>query len=118
MEDYVTVEKAAYFYEREGKVYRAIIEGVEVGIAYYEGRFYAFTNRCTHAQFPLHFGKVDEEHSILCWSHGARFNLETGAVMEWPSYREQGYPLPLHDVRVVGEDVQVRLRSASQVETA
>src|SRR5260370_26517177 len=83
--------------------------GVSVGeeqIALYNlgGEIYATSNVCTHAFALLSDGWLDGE-AIECPLHAGRFEVKTGKGL--------GPPIPCdiktYPVRVVGDDVQVRL---------
>jgi len=85
------------------------ILGVSVGeeqIALYNlaGEIYATSNVCTHAFALLSDGWLDGE-VIECPLHAGRFEVKTGKGL--------GPPIPCdiktYPVRVVGDDVQVRL---------
>jgi 3-phenylpropionate/trans-cinnamate dioxygenase ferredoxin subunit len=81
-------------------------EGEQIAIFNCNGTFYATTNICTHAYAELHEGFFDaEECSIECPLHGARFNVETGAVMVLPAFA----PLETYPVQIEGNDILVGL---------
>jgi nitrite reductase/ring-hydroxylating ferredoxin subunit len=90
---------------REGKIRRYFLEGQEIAISYWKGRFHAFSNLCPHNQFQLHFSIVDED-KVWCPIHYGVFDLETGARLGGPI---NICDLPIYAVRVSGEDVQVSL---------
>jgi len=62
--------------EQRGQLCRTV-GGIKLLILRTEDGIYALENRCTHAEFPLAGGLV-EEGSIRCPAHGARFKLATG----------------------------------------
>jgi len=75
-------------------------EGEQIAVFRSGERFYATANICTHAYAELHEGFFDpEECSIECPLHGARFSVETGAVLCLPAYQ----PLLTYPVRVEGD---------------
>lgn len=81
-------------------------EGEQIAIFNCNGTFYATTNICTHAYAELHEGFFDaEECSIECPLHGARFNVETGAVLALPAFA----PLEIYPVQIEGNDILVGL---------
>lgn len=50
----------------------------------------AVHDTCTHQQQPLHEGTVDDDDTLVCAAHAARFDLTTGAsigVPEVPAVR-------------------------------
>jgi nitrite reductase/ring-hydroxylating ferredoxin subunit len=111
-EEFVDAGRVADF--QEGKIRRYFLGGREVGVVYWCQRFYAFSNRCPHADFQLHFGFVEDD-KIYCPIHYGEFNLETG--------KAQGGPwgisdLPVYEARVEGEYVQVKLPASKDSQIA
>lgn len=51
-----------------------------------QGTFYALRNVCTHQDFPLEGGPV-QDGAITCTKHGARFGLETGLALRLPAVK-------------------------------
>ncbi|NOK60662.1 MAG: non-heme iron oxygenase ferredoxin subunit [Chloroflexi bacterium AL-W] len=81
-------------------------EGKKIAIYNHNGSFYATTNICTHAYAQLHEGFFDpDDCSIECPLHGARFKVETGAVLVLPAYA----PLEVYPVQIDGDDILVSL---------
>ena len=63
-----------------------------------------------HDGGPLSDGPVDTaDLSIACPRHGAKFALATGAAMTMPATK----PTVAHEVKIEGDQVLVRLNSAS-----
>lgn len=58
----------------------------EICVVNAEGTFYAFENRCSHQDFPLSEGAI-EDGTLECALHGARFDLETGRAVALPAIR-------------------------------
>ena len=83
------------------------MQGHEIGVVLWEGRWHAFSNRCTHNDFQLHFGYI-EDGCIHCPIHYGVYDLETGMAKSGPVT-----DLPKYGVRVMGEEVQVKLNSAA-----
>jgi nitrite reductase/ring-hydroxylating ferredoxin subunit len=102
MADYVSVGPVSDF--REGKIRRYFIDHNEIGVVLWGERFYAFSNRCPHRDFQLHFGFVEDD-KIYCPIHYAVFDIATGARLEGPWVDD----LPIYGVRVEGDVVQVKL---------
>ncbi len=65
---------------------------------------YAVEDRCSHEDYPLSEGWV-EDHQLECALHGSRFDLLTGNPDVAPALR----PVRVFPVRVEGEDVLVDL---------
>jgi nitrite reductase/ring-hydroxylating ferredoxin subunit len=85
------------------------MEGASVGdreIALYNlgGTVHATDNLCTHAFAYLTDGWLEND-IVECPLHGGRFEVKTGKGM--------GPPIPcdvaVHEVRVVGDEIQVKL---------
>ena len=69
------------------------VMGVEAGgkricLANCEGEVYAFTDNCSHRDFPLSLGELDpEECTITCEWHGAEFDIRSGEPQCLPATR-------------------------------
>ena len=71
--------------------------------------FYALGDVCSHAEVSLSEGDVlADEREIECWKHGSTFSLETGEPQCLPAVT----PVPVYEVKVVGDDVEVVLPDA------
>jgi len=77
------------------------VEGRMIAVYQVDGRYFATENVCPHAYALLSDGWL-EGTEIECPLHGARFDIETGAVLEGPA--ECG--LKTYAVRVEGSEVQ------------
>lgn len=62
------------------------VEGVDVLLCRVADRYYAISNRCSHANQPLTEGKL-RGFAISCPSHGARFDVRDGKCMGGPAIR-------------------------------
>lgn len=69
------------------------------------GHFYAIDDVCTHDGGPLGEGQL-EGFAIACPRHGAKFDVRDGRPLTMPATR----PTVVHEVRVVGDDIMVKLR--------
>jgi len=69
-----------------------------------EGTIYALEDRCSHEEFPLSSGDL-AGGEITCVLHGARFDIETGLPRALPAV----LPVRTYEVRVEGDDIQVKL---------
>ena len=68
--------------------------------------FYAIGDRCSHADYSLAEGEVDEDALTLeCWKHGSTFDLNTGAPTVLPATR----PVPVYEVEVCDGTVVVHV---------
>ena len=62
------------------------VDGNPVGLFNVRGTIYAIGNICTHAYAELHDGYVDDDDcTVDCPLHGARFDLKTGAHFTLPA---------------------------------
>jgi len=62
------------------------VEGVDVLLCRVADRYYAISNRCSHANQPLTEGKL-RGFAISCPLHGARFDVRDGKCMGGPAIR-------------------------------
>ncbi len=65
----------------------------------------AVHDTCTHQQQPLHEGTVEDDDTLVCAAHAARFDLTTGKSIGVP----QVAPIPVYACRVDGDAVLVDL---------
>ncbi len=79
------------------------LDGEEVVIANVDGAFFAFGNVCTHVGGPLVEGELQGE-AVTCSWHASVFNVKSGEVLEEPAED----PIPTYEVRVEGDEIQVR----------
>lgn len=89
----------------EGETLRVSVDGVVVVVARVGGEVYALQEFCTHRYGPLSEGTLRDQH-IECPWHRSEFDLRTGEVTAGPAK----VPLLAHEVRVEGEELQVRVR--------
>ena len=101
MGDFRTVAKVSEIRTDEMKL--VDLDGEEVVIANVDGAFFAFGNECTHVGGPLVEGVLEGE-TVTCPLHASVFNVKSGEVLEEPAED----PVPTYEVRVEGDDIQVR----------
>ncbi len=83
--------------EGEGCVHATTANGVEVVLVQSEGEIFALEDRCSHQDFPLSDGEV-ENGTIECVFHGARFDVRTGKAVQLPAIRPvKSYPVEVRD---------------------
>ena len=79
------------------------IAGRRLAVFRVGARMFALDDRCAHRGFPLHDGTIDE-HTVRCRTHGACFDLTSGAVVRGPARRGvRSYAVAVVDGRVVVE---------------
>jgi nitrite reductase/ring-hydroxylating ferredoxin subunit len=77
--------------------------GKAIVLFYYDGKVYAFDNRCPHMGFPLSRGSI-ANGILTCEWHHARFDLESGCSFDvWADDAR------VYRVRVVDGDVYVEI---------
>lgn len=86
-----------------GQITEVIVAGTAVAVANVGGAFHAMSNVCPHAGGPIGDGTMDG-HKVTCPYHGWSFDVRDGRC-----FVNEDVNLPLHEVRVVGDAVCVRL---------
>lgn len=74
--------------ERVGPV-SSVSPGTVKGVGKYavgnsKGNLFAVTRRCRHLRADLAGGSIDDEGCLVCPWHHARYNVETGQMVEGP----------------------------------
>ena len=69
----------------DGAIYGFDLADAGVAVVKLRGRFYAFSNRCTHWNEPLTNGYVTSAGTIVCLFHDSAFDMRTGAALEGPA---------------------------------
>jgi 3-phenylpropionate/trans-cinnamate dioxygenase ferredoxin subunit len=75
---------------------------INVCLAHADGRIYAFRDNCSHRDFPLSAGTM-EDGTIECSWHGARFDMATGQPTRLPAIK----PIRTYEVRVENGDILI-----------
>jgi len=95
----------------EGSVLGVEAEGKRVCLANAEGEIYAFSDNCTHRDFPLSNGELDtDDCSITCEWHGARFDIRTGKALGPPATKA----VAVYACRLDGTDIYVDVEQAPE----
>jgi 3-phenylpropionate/trans-cinnamate dioxygenase ferredoxin component len=76
----------------------------KVCLANADGQVYAFRDNCSHRDFPLSAGTIDEG-TVECTWHGARFDMATGRATQLPAIK----PIRTYEVRVENGDILIAL---------
>jgi chlorite dismutase len=70
----------------EGESRIAYLDGKQIAVFNTGGRYYAISNRCSHARGPLAEGEVVDEPdggcAVICPWHYGKFDLETGQPLD------------------------------------
>jgi 3-phenylpropionate/trans-cinnamate dioxygenase ferredoxin component len=73
----------------------------KVCLAHADGRIYAFRDNCTHRDFPLSAGEIDDG-TIECTWHGARFDMASGRATRLPAIKPvRTYPVRVEDGEIL-----------------
>lgn len=74
----------------------------------------AIHNICTHQQQPLDEGSVEQDGTLVCAAHAARFNLTTGASVGVPEVAS----IPVYACKVENGLVLVDLTAPTNADSA
>jgi 3-phenylpropionate/trans-cinnamate dioxygenase ferredoxin component len=85
-----------------GQLLAVEVNGLRVCLANVDGDVFAFKDNCSHKDFPLSSGHL-EDGVIECAWHGARFDVRSGRALALPAIR----PVKTYDVRVQDGDILV-----------
>ncbi len=73
------------------------INGEKIVVVRNDDQVYALKDECTHEEFPLSEGWV-EEGCLHCAFHGAKFDLASGEPLSLPAYEAvKTYPVRITD---------------------
>ena len=75
-----------------------------VVLANVDGDIYALEDRCSHQDYPLSAGEL-EDGELECTFHGARFDVCTGRALQLPAIT----PVRSYQVDVRDGDIYIRL---------
>jgi nitrite reductase/ring-hydroxylating ferredoxin subunit len=85
----------------------------------YQGGFHAYVNRCRHMTTPLDFVRyqffTEDGRRLICMTHGALYDPESGVCVDGPCKGQSLYALP---VRVEGGEVLVGCPEGDLLEVA
>lgn len=87
-----------------GKLLGVEVAGRRICLANVDGELYAIADNCTHRDFPLSAGELDDDQVECAW-HGARFDVRTGRAVRLPAIR----PVETYEVRVEGGEIFVKV---------
>ncbi|GAB3749872.1 FAD-dependent oxidoreductase [Spirosoma pomorum] len=88
----------------DGQMKEVRVGDTDVLLARVDGQFYALHPKCTHYQAPLAKGLLNGTRLVCPW-HNACFDVRNGHRLEAPALNG----LPMHEVRIEGDQVYVRL---------
>lgn len=85
-----------------GSIKSVEANGTRIALCNVDGEFYAVRDECTHEQFPLSEGDLDDER-LTCMLHGACFDVKTGEVLALPATDA----VQTYEVRVQDDEIEV-----------
>ena len=80
------------------------VEGKEILVANYEGRYYAIGKKCTHMGGDLSKGKL-EGRIVTCPRHHAQVDVTTGNFVKGPANKNE----PSYEVEVEDQVIKVNI---------
>ena len=75
---------------------------LRVCLANADGRIYAFRDNCTHKDFPLSAGEIDDSQIECAW-HGARFDMKSGRAVRLQAIK----PVRTYEVKVENGEIYI-----------
>jgi 3-phenylpropionate/trans-cinnamate dioxygenase ferredoxin component len=78
--------------------------GEAIVLARWDGEIFALEDRCSHQDFPLSSGEV-EDGKIECIFHGAKFDLRTGKAVRLPAIA----PVRTFPVEIRGDGIFIQV---------
>lgn len=94
-----------------GKMKGVSVEGKEILVVNWEGKYYAINKICTHRGGDLSKGKL-EEKVVTCPRHGSKFDATTGKNVAGPKIgfiRGKTGDEPSYEVKVEGNLIKVNI---------
>lgn len=88
----------------EGCLHATAANGKDVVVIHSQGEYFAMEDRCSHQDFPLSDGEV-EDGVIECIFHGARFDVRTGKALSLPAIK----PVRTYPLEVRGDEIFVQV---------
>lgn len=99
--EFVRVGRVEEFTPGQGRM--VVVNGRHVALFRLGDEFYALDNMCLHRGGPLCEGPI-EDNVVTCPWHGWSYEIKTGTMVQDPRVG-----VSKHDVRIVGDEVAVRL---------
>jgi 3-phenylpropionate/trans-cinnamate dioxygenase ferredoxin subunit len=69
-----------------GQMKAFTVAGQKIVVYHLSDGFFATQANCSHILAPLVRGKLLEDHTVQCPFHRARFDIRTGAVVDWANF--------------------------------
>lgn len=78
-----------------GELLGVEVDGRRLCLANVDGEVCAFVDTCSHREFPLSAGELEDDHVVCAW-HGARFDVHSGQARSLPAIK----PIRTFEVKV------------------
>ncbi len=88
----------------DGAMKRFIIDGKNILVVNYEGKYFAIGGKCTHMGGDLSKGTLNGK-VVRCPRHGSQFDVTTGTRIAGPASKSE----PAYEVKVEGGNIQVNV---------
>ena len=102
-----TVARVGEIPEEQGRSFA--VNGTMVGVFLSQGTYRAINDFCPHMGASLADGHVEDD-AVMCPWHAWRFSLKDGT---WLDNSRSPIKSACYDVRVVNDDIQVRVPAAT-----
>ncbi len=93
---------------KDGDLFKVQVEGREVLIIRDGNSYYATSHLCTHEDYDLSEGFMDD-HQLICPNHFATFNPKDGSVISPPEGAGDISPLKSYKTKVENGEIMVEL---------
>jgi nitrite reductase (NADH) small subunit len=108
MSDFISVARVGQVPEGRGRTFP--VADREIALFCVEGQYYALDDCCPHMGASLGTGDVRDGH-VICDRHLFAFSLRDGSCSDLPTLRAETF-----EVRVLGDEIQVRLPDQGAME--
>jgi nitrite reductase/ring-hydroxylating ferredoxin subunit len=109
MMDYVEIAQGDQI--AAGTMKSFLVNGKDILLVNYDGKFYALGGKCTHAGEDLSKGKL-EGKIVTCAAHGSKFDVTTGISVAGPKIgflRLKTANEPVYEIKVEGNSIKVNI---------
>ena len=106
---YLEVGKISDIAEGEIKAYT--VQGKDIIVVKYNGKYYAIGSKCTHRGGDLSKGKL-EGKIVTCPLHGAKFDITNGENISGPKIgllKIKTNNEPFYEVKIEGDSIKVNI---------
>ena len=107
--EYLEVGKTSEITEGTMKAY--IVQGKDILVANFGGKYYAIGGKCTHVGGDLSKGKLDGK-IVTCPKHGSKFDITTGESISGPKIgflKLKTKNEPSYEVKIEGDSIKVNI---------